>query len=100
VDLGTGLGNQCFKHCLLGHPGGSMEDCAVEGDLNFGGLDQELSKERHFSVLPRDYSWDSMVKNMVAFCPCPKSLPRTLSCGSVFFFFFFFFGFLRQGFSV
>ena len=51
----------------------SMEDSVAEGDLNYGGLAQEVS-EKNFSILPSNLSFDNLVKNMAAFCPCPKSL--------------------------
>ena len=35
-----------------------MEDSGTEGYLKFGGLAQEISEEKIFSVLPRDYSCD------------------------------------------
>jgi hypothetical protein len=44
-------------------------------DLNCGTLAQELSKEKHGTMFPRDCSCDSLMKNMAAFCPCLKSLP-------------------------
>jgi hypothetical protein len=32
-----------------------MEDSDTEGDLNCGGLAQEISEEKNFSMWPRDY---------------------------------------------
>ena len=40
-----------------------------------GRLAQDISEE-NFSMLPRDSSSDILVKNVAAFCPCPKSLPE------------------------
>ena len=66
---------ECFKWGLMGHPSRSMEDSGAEGDLNYGGLAQEIS-EKNFSTLPRDHSCDILVKFGAAFCPCLKSLPE------------------------
>ena len=41
-----------------------------------GELPQEISEEKKFNILPGDCSYDILVKNMVAFCPCLKSLPE------------------------
>lgn len=43
-----------FKHYLMGHSSRNMEDSGVENDLNCGGMAQEASKEKNFSMLPRD----------------------------------------------
>jgi hypothetical protein len=67
---------ECFKCYLMGHPSRNMEDSGAEGDLNCGGLAQEVSEEKNFSLLPRNSSCDISVKNVTAFCPCPKSLLR------------------------
>ena len=45
-----------FKPDLMRNPRRSMEDSDVEGDLNCGGLDQEVSEEKNVSILARDYS--------------------------------------------
>ena len=39
--------------------------------------DQEVSEEKNVSVLPRDWSYDILVKKVAAFCPCPRSLPES-----------------------
>ena len=43
--------------------------------FSYGGLAQEVSEKKNFSMLPRDHACDILVK-MAAFCPCPKSLPE------------------------
>ena len=54
-----------------------MEDCGAGGDLNCVSLlGQEVSKEKNVSVWSRDYFCGVLLKNMAAFCPCPKSLPE------------------------
>ena len=63
-----------FKHSLMGHTSKNMEDSGTEGDLNCGRLAHEVSEEKNFSMLPKDCSCDILVKNVVAFCPCSKSL--------------------------
>ena len=40
------------------------------GDLNCGGLGQEVSEEKDFSMWPKDCFCDVWVKNAAAFCPC------------------------------
>jgi hypothetical protein len=52
-----------------------MEDFVAESDLNCSDLAQEVSLEKNFSMWPRDYFCDILVKN-VTFCPCLKSLPE------------------------
>jgi hypothetical protein len=49
---------ELFKWSLIGHPGMNIEDSAAEGDLNCGGLPQEVSEEKRFSMLSRDHSCD------------------------------------------
>ena len=66
---------ECFKHCLMGHPSRSMEDRGAKSYVNYRGLTQEVSEE-NFSMLPRDCSHDILVKEVAAFCHCPKSLPE------------------------
>jgi hypothetical protein len=34
------------------------------------------SEEKNFNMLPRDCSCDILVKNVAAFCPCLKNLPK------------------------
>ena len=68
---------KCFKYCLIGHTTGGMEDRGAKFDLmNWGArLPQDVS-EKNFSMLPRDGSCNNLVKNVAAFCLCPKSLPE------------------------
>ena len=44
-----------------------MEDSGTECDLNSAGLNQEVSEEKNFSMMHRDHSWGSFVKNVIAF---------------------------------
>lgn len=60
----------------MGHASRNTEDSKVNGDWNCGGLAQGVSGEKNFSMLPRNCFCDIFVKNVVAFCPCPKSLPE------------------------
>ena len=54
-----------------------MKDSGAESNLNCGGLlAQEVSEKKNFSMWPRDCSRDVLVKNVAAFCPCPKNLPE------------------------
>jgi hypothetical protein len=49
-----------------------MEVSDAEGDLNYGGVAQEVSEKKNFSMWPRDCSCDILAKNVAAFYPCPK----------------------------
>jgi hypothetical protein len=40
-----------FKWSLRGHPSRSHEDSGAEGNLNSGGLAQEVSEEKNFHVI-------------------------------------------------
>jgi hypothetical protein len=60
----------------MAHHSRSLASSRVEGNLNCGGLDQEVSEEKSFSLLPRDCSCDIFVMNVAALCPCLKSLPE------------------------
>ena len=53
----------------MGYPSRNMENIGTEGDLNFGGLAQEASEEKIFSMLPRDHFCDILMKNVAAFLP-------------------------------
>jgi hypothetical protein len=67
---------ECFKWGLVGHTSRNMEDhCGTEGNFNCGGLAQQVSEEKNFSMWHRDCSCDNLVKNIAAFCPCLNSLP-------------------------
>ena len=52
-----------------------MEDSSLEDDLDYVGQAQKVS-EKNFSMLSRDHSYDILVKNVAAFCSCPKCLPE------------------------
>jgi hypothetical protein len=56
--------------------GRNMKDIGAESDLNCGGLLAQKVSEDNFSMWPRDCSCDILVKNVVTFCPCLKSLPE------------------------
>ena len=59
---------ECFKWSLMDQPSRNMEDIDAEGDLNCADLTQDVSMEKDFSMWPRDCSYDSLGKNMAAFC--------------------------------
>lgn len=42
--------------------------------MTCGSLAQEVSEKKHVSMLPRDCSCHILLKNISAFCSCPKSL--------------------------
>ena len=54
-----------------------MEDISAVGDLNCRVLALDVSEEKNFNMWPRDSSCSILVKNVAAFCHCPKSLPGT-----------------------
>lgn len=56
----------------MGHPSRSMENGA-EGDLSCGRLDQEVREQKNVSMWPKDWSCEILLKNMTAFCLCPKN---------------------------
>jgi hypothetical protein len=60
----------------MGYPIRNKEHFASEGDLNCGSMVLEVSEEKDFSMWPRDCSCDTLVKNVAAFCHCPKNLPE------------------------
>ncbi|MGE9574350.1 hypothetical protein ACQP3C_25165, partial [Escherichia coli] len=54
-----------------------MEDSHAKCNvMNCGGLAQQFTEEKNTIMWPRDHSCDSFVKNVDAFCTCPKSLPE------------------------
>ena len=59
----------------MNYPNRNIEDKGGEGDLNWGDLAQEVSEE-NTSMWLRDHSCDILLKNVAAFCPCPKNLPE------------------------
>jgi hypothetical protein len=61
---------ECFKWGLMGHPSRNMEDFVSESDLNCG----EVSEEKNFNMWTRDWSCNTLVKNVAAFCPFLKRL--------------------------
>ena len=58
----------------MGHPNRNMEDIGALGDLNCADMAQVVSVETNFHMWPSDYFCGILVKNVVAFCSCPKSL--------------------------
>ena len=56
-----------------------MEDSGVKSNFNrWGGVaGSRGSRGKDFSVLPKNHSCDNLVKNVAAFYPCLKSLPKT-----------------------
>jgi hypothetical protein len=66
---------ECFKLGLMGYPSRNMEDLATESDLNCVDLAQGVSVE-NFNMWPGDCFCDILVKNVITFPPCLKSLPE------------------------
>jgi hypothetical protein len=64
------------KMLSMDHPSRNMEDSGDEGNLNCGGLDQEVSEERNFSMLPGDDSYYVLVKKVTTFRLFHWSLPE------------------------
>ena len=59
----------------MGHPSRSMEDSGAECDLMNCG-DQQISEGGNINMLCRDCTCDTLVKKVVAICPCLKNLPE------------------------
>ena len=53
-----------------------MEDFVAGSNLNCVDLVQEISKEKNFSMWHKDCFCGILVRNVVTFCPCLKSLPE------------------------
>lgn len=78
----------CFKQGLLVHPSRSMEDNGAESDEDYrdpNGAESDMdyrvpdgggSERKDISNWPRYHSYNIFVKNVAAFCPCPKILPE------------------------
>ena len=62
-DFGFRKAVECFKCYLMGHTRRSTGESGAEGDLNHG----SLAQEKNFSMWPKDYSCDILVKNVAAF---------------------------------
>ena len=43
----------------MNHTSRSMEDSGAKSDLNYVGLDHDISREKNFSLLPRGHSCDT-----------------------------------------
>ena len=63
-----------IKCSLMSHTSRSTADSGTEYDLSCGCLNQEGSEETNVNMRPRNHSCDSLVKNVIAFCPCLKNL--------------------------
>lgn len=63
----------CHPMVYISHTGRNNEDSHSEDNLNCGGEAQEVSEEKNLmyglKIVPV-----ILVKNVAAFCPCPKSL--------------------------
>lgn len=53
-----------------------VQEDSVEGNLNYGGQDQEVSEGKNFSKWPISHSCGILTRNIATFCPCLKSLPE------------------------
>lgn len=66
-------------HCkwnLISHPSvGALEDNHAENYRDCEGPSPEVSEGNNVSNWVRGHC-DILAKNMVAFCPCPKNLPK------------------------
>ena len=51
------------KHCLMCHTSRNIEDSGTKS-YNYGGLIQEVSEQKMFDMLPKDYSCDILVKKV------------------------------------
>jgi hypothetical protein len=60
----------------MGYPSRNMEDFVAEYDLNCTDLAQGVSVEKNFRMWPSDCFCGILVKNVVAFCHCLKSVPE------------------------
>jgi hypothetical protein len=67
---------ECFKWGLTGHPSRNMEEFIAESDLICADLAQEVSVENNFSMWPTDCFYGILVKDVAAFYPCLKSMPK------------------------
>lgn len=56
----------------MGHTSRRMQDSGTESNIDYESLVQEISEEKNISEWPRDCSHDILVKDMTAFCLCPK----------------------------
>jgi hypothetical protein len=53
-----------------------MGDFVAESNLNYADLTQDVSEEKHFIMWCGDWFCGILLKNVAAFCPCLKSLPK------------------------
>ena len=66
----------CFKWALMGHTIRSTEDSVPECVSSCRDLVQEVSEKMTFSMWPREFFNEILVKNVAAFCPCPDESAR------------------------
>lgn len=64
--------NDC-KQGLIGQCSGSLEDSSVENNVAYRDLAQEVSED-NISMWARDYSCDTLAKNVTAFFLYPKNV--------------------------
>lgn len=67
---------ECFKGSLVGYCSRNVENFLAESDLNYADMAQDVSVEKNFTMCSRDNFGDNLVKNLTAFYPCLKSLPK------------------------
>lgn len=65
----------CFMCCTMGHTHGIIGESGDKSDLMNSG-DQEVSEKKNDSMWARDWSYDILVKKVVASCPFLESLPE------------------------
>ena len=53
---------ELFKWGLMKHTSRTIEDIGAEGDLNYADMAQNVSVVNNFSIWPREYSYDILVK--------------------------------------
>lgn len=72
----------CFKWFLIGHPGRTMENSGVEGDMEC--RTQIRSYRGTILMCSKDYSCEVFPKNRAGFSSCTKNLPeaKLMSIGS------------------
>ena len=58
-----------FKWSLTGHISRILKDSSAEGYMSCGGLTQEVSEEKNFSILRRDCFCNMLMKNVTNFYP-------------------------------
>ena len=64
LELWINKAGECFKRGLIDQNSRDMESSSAESELNSKNLAQDISKERKFIMLLRDWSYDILVKNV------------------------------------